>query len=120
MFKETPDYPVDFPPTSIWAVVGHPSYWPQMGFQVKPTATQVNVLFSLEKLGDLERVCLSGPSVLRNVLAKTQVLDFRKEVQEQHEALVQESGWLFQVSFEVCSNMASRKIFELASFQCHL
>eukprot|EP00435_Cladocopium_sp_Y103_P037343 s2581_g9.t2 len=56
----------------------------------------VNVLFSLETLGDLERVCLSGPSVLRNVLAKKQVLDFRKEAQVAHEALVHESGWKFQ------------------------
>ena len=77
--------------------------------KVKPTAAQVNVLFSLESLGDLERVCLSGPSVLRNVLAKKQVLDFRKEVQVAHEALVHESGLLFQVPFEVCSIMASRK-----------
>ena len=96
------------------------------------TAAQVNVLFSLENLGDLERVCLSGPSVLRHVLARKQLLDFRKEVEVAHEALVHESGCLFQVPFELCSNMTSWKTLELsgdvnkrvsheqASLQCHL
>ena len=48
------------------------------------------MLFSLESLADLERVCLCGPQVLRQVLSKKPLLDLRKEVQVAHDALVQE------------------------------
>ena len=50
----------------------------------------VNILFSLETLGDLERVVLCGPKVLRNVLAKKNMLDFRAEVRIAHAALLED------------------------------
>eukprot|EP00438_Fugacium_kawagutii_P030788 Skav221437 [mRNA] locus=scaffold140:51462:57249:+ [translate_table: standard] len=50
----------------------------------------VNVLFSLETLGDLERVCLCGPNVLRHVMAKKTMIDFGREAYEAHQALVDE------------------------------
>ncbi len=50
----------------------------------------VKILFSLETLGDLERVVLCGPKVLRNVLAKKKIVDFRAEVRIAHAALLED------------------------------